>query len=111
MNAYVYRAALLCERCGESKRKSLARVAPCDPDNESSYDSDHFPKGPYPQGGGEADSPQHCEHCGKFLANPLTSDGYDYVREGCAVARATGRVNAIVLTVWAPYYNIDTEKE
>jgi len=28
--------------------------------------------GPYPDGGGEADAPQHCGGCGVFLENPLT---------------------------------------
>jgi hypothetical protein len=35
--------------------------------SESDYDSDDLPKGPYAQGGGEADTPQHCEGCGQFL--------------------------------------------
>jgi hypothetical protein len=34
---------------------------------ESEYDSDELLKTPYPDGGGEADSPQHCEGCGLFL--------------------------------------------
>lgn len=30
-------------------------------------------------GGGEADTPQHCANCGVPLENPLTSDGVHYV--------------------------------
>jgi hypothetical protein len=89
MNAYIFQAALLCEPCGKATcdqlRKSIADLHPgFDEDNESTYDSDYYPKGPYPDGGGEADCPQHCDHCGVFLENPLTSDGYDYVRESAA---------------------------
>jgi hypothetical protein len=74
VDAFVYCAALLCSDCGEAARKDItgAGHAPADPENESSYDSDQFPKGPYPDGGGEADAPQHCDHCGTFLENPLT---------------------------------------
>jgi hypothetical protein len=54
---------------------------PRDPDDESSYDSDDWPKGPYRHGGGEADCPQHCGACGLFLENALTDDGDSYVRE------------------------------
>ena len=65
---YVYRADSWCDSCGEDIRNELLEsealdpnMSDCistDPDNESSYDSDVFPKGPYP---GEAtDSPDHC---------------------------------------------------
>jgi hypothetical protein len=66
--------------------------------DQSSYDSDEYPKGPYPDGGGEADTPQHCDHCHCFLENPLTSDGYDYVRE---------KQNA----EWDSFYDIDRDEE
>jgi hypothetical protein len=77
----VYKAALLCKNCGEQTRQQLAiqGLSPVDLTNEHSYDSDDFPKGPYVEGGGESDTPQHCDQCGKFLANPLTSDGEQYV--------------------------------
>lgn len=109
VNVYVYRAGLLCEKCGESKRKSLSRVAPAHPEDESSYDSDHYPKGPFAPS--SADAPQHCDHCGAFLANPLTSDGYEYVREKCREARRTGRDRAICLVLWAPFYNVTLDEE
>ncbi|MFN0317543.1 MAG: hypothetical protein ACKVQA_21165 [Burkholderiales bacterium] len=44
-------------------------------------DSSEYPKGPYDEGGGEADSPQHCGGCREFLENPLTPDGMEYVRD------------------------------
>jgi len=73
VNAYVYMAELLCEPCGENVRlwKTIMREAPADPKDESSYDSDDYPKGPYPDGGGEADCAQHCGLCGVALDNPV----------------------------------------
>lgn len=87
MKAFLYRAALLCADCGERQRAKIAArgEAPADPDNESSYDSDKFPKGPYDNGGGEADRPQHCDHCATFLGNPLTPEGDAYVRGAASV--------------------------
>lgn len=73
--AFVYRAALLCEACGEAAQRHAPH------ENE---DSDRYPQGPYPNGGGEADSPQHCDHCGVFLGNPLTPEGDRYVRDKAA---------------------------
>jgi hypothetical protein len=98
MNAYIYNADIYCEDCGEAIRKELTREgsAPENPDDERSYDSDEFPKGPYPDGGGESDSPQHCgsgEGClnaielsdghkiGAWLENELTMEGVAYVQE------------------------------
>lgn len=90
MKVYMYQAALLCEGCGKAQREHLDAafaengVEPVDADDESSYDSDRYPKGPYGDGGGEADCPQHCDQCGVFLGNPLTPDGDTYVREAAA---------------------------
>jgi hypothetical protein len=81
MDVYLYAADLFCEDCGDKIKASLAAQA--DPDNESTWDSDEYPKGPYAEGGGEADSPQHCDDCGVFLENPLTNDGARYVVEQC----------------------------
>jgi len=101
MNVYVYNAGLYCEDCGKSIREQaiFEGHTPADLDDEWSYDSDEFPKGPYPDGGGEADLPQHCEsgeHCinaielsdgskiGAWLENELTTDGVAYVQEAIA---------------------------
>lgn len=65
----------------DALERAAFRKLACDISDESSYDSDEWPKGPYPDGGGEADTPQHCAGCHEFLENPLTSDGYEYVRE------------------------------
>jgi hypothetical protein len=89
MDAYIYQADIYCEECGEGIREELDKAgqAPRDPEDESSYDSDQYPKGPYAEGGGEADTPQHCASCGVFLENPLSSDGEDYIRERIAGGR------------------------
>lgn len=119
MKVYVYKAALLCEDCGEATRFDLASQgkAPADPSDESRYDSDDFPKGPYPNGGGEADHPQHCDGCNLFLENPLTDEGDSWVREAAGefidpdsdesweeVAQRAEDGGAPVLAEWIRFY-------
>ena len=84
MNAYIYRADIYCESCVEkikaaidADRHSRGYVAPL----YEREDSDRYPQGPYANGGGESDSPQHCGKCGDFLENPLTSQGQLYLTE------------------------------
>src|SRR5438128_1865504 len=118
MNVYVYQADIYCEACGEAIRKRLTAEgkAPADPDDERTYDSDSYPKGPYPDGGGEADHAQHCGsqgdcleplgleegyQVGKFLENPLTSDGEYHVRE-------LHREHPSVITkLWLEHYGLE----
>jgi len=38
------------------------------------------PKVQFLTGGGEADSPQHCDNCQVFLENELTTEGYNFVK-------------------------------
>jgi len=64
MDAYVYQAALWCPDCVAKVRDALVCHA-------ASEDSDRYPQGPYADGGGEADSPQHCDACGVALDNPV----------------------------------------
>lgn len=73
-NVYIYQAALFCEPCGVSIRENIPQPDHANIDDESTYDSDEWPKGPYPDGGGEADTPQHCDGCGVALNNPLTTE-------------------------------------
>ena len=115
MDAYIYCADIYCAYCGEAIRAQITRegFAPADPDDEYGYDSDEFPKGPFMDGGGEADCPQHCgagadclnalelsdgSRIGAFLDNPLTSEGVDYVR---AAIREGGEVAAL----WGDWYD------
>lgn len=101
MDVYVYQAAFLCGDCGEDTRRENGErgQAPENPEDEWSYDSDEYPKGPYADGGGEADTPQHCDHCGLFLENPLTTDGVRYVREALELGG-----DADVLATWRAFY-------
>ena len=113
MDAYIYQAALLCDGCGEKIVAELTRAgkAPEDPEDEHTYDSDDFPKGPYSDGGGESDSPQHCDQCNGFLENPLTTDGYNYVKEAVAEDLKAGRKGSVAVTEWAPFYDIPLEQD
>lgn len=76
MKAYAFKAALYCEDCARQIMTGLQQPAP--PFN---VDSDSYPQGPLALGGGEADTPQHCDSCNVFLCNPLTPDGDSYVRD------------------------------
>ncbi len=77
MYAFIYKADIYCAECAidilsELKAKNTPEI--------DCMDSDHWPCGPYRDGGGEADTPQHCGGCGVFLKNSLTADGEAYVR-------------------------------
>lgn len=102
--AFIYRAALFCPACAAELRESLLPPPWINPENpdESAYDSDDWPKGPFTEGGGPADSPQHCDHCGIHLENPLTPDGLAYVAQ--ALAEGTGCPQT--LAIWAAFYDI-----
>ncbi len=96
---YMYAADLYCADDGEAIRADLRREgkAPADEDDEDSYDSDDFPKGPLlDAGGGEADTIWHCaagDGClnaillpsgtkiGAWLGNNLTDDGVAWLCE------------------------------
>lgn len=114
MDAYVYQAALYCEDCGLAIRKRICEAGrqPANRD-ESTYDSDDYPKGPYPDGGGESDTPEHCNGCGVFLGNPLTQEGYRYFfdaakRESDAWinSKAHVRPDSAVRNDWIPFYGL-----
>lgn len=81
MDAFIFQADIYCQECGEDIAANIPFPAHAERGNESTWDSDEYPKGPYANGGGEADTPQHCACCRRFLQNPLTSDGEAYVRE------------------------------
>src|SRR6516165_1996051 len=124
MDAYIYKAGLWCRLCVIKALVAARKAAPGAIDmspaealqqivsangftRESDYDGDDLPKGPYAQGGGEADTPQHCEGCRQFLGNPLTSDGMlwvegairDYLTTRNPIAVTTDTVNE-----WADFY-------
>jgi len=113
MTAYMYQAALVCSDCAERIKRRVDRQL-----RDGTYtgrqdrfglvdveDSDVLPQGPYPDGGGESDSPAHCDVCQVFLENPLTTDGCAYVRE--ALRERKG--NSEVLDTWAAFYGLEPQ--
>jgi hypothetical protein len=101
MDAYIYCADIYCADCGremvdECRERSIADTG----------DSDQFPQGPYPDGGGEADCPQHCGSCHAFLENPLTGAGNDYVLSAIA-----DDPESTVVQEWRDYYDYLTIDE
>lgn len=104
MDVYVFEAALWCESCGDNLKKETN--IPADLDNESTWDSNEYPKGPYPDGGGEADHPNHCMGCVVFLENPLTADGINYVVEALDAFRLDGRGDPETLDTWQSFYGL-----
>jgi len=132
MDAYIYQAALFCEQCiAAIKETRKDHCGTCggfhavidsmdcrgfnqetgEPRYENLYDSDDYPKGPYSDGGGEADSPQHCDSCGTFLENPLTPDGAQYVRELVVQDRASGKGDGVAAVLWADFYGLHDDNE
>lgn len=118
MDCYAYKAALWCADCGEKLREELTAQgkAPADQDDEASYDSDDFPKGPYATDSNEADCPHYCDGCGAFLENPLTGDGERYVREAIEKALIEGKRPdaaegaprySVALAEWRGFYDIE----
>lgn len=117
MDAYIFQAALYCPDCTRQIKRELKKEGkdPRDFEDEHTYDSDEYPKGPFSEGGGEADSPQHCDACHVFLENPLTGDGEDYVREAVnedREARRRGRKANHVVGEWKEFYDyLDFDEE
>jgi len=115
MNVYMYQAALYCGCCGEELCERLDGEGKCPEQalranglDEEMYDSDDYPKGPYRDGGGEADSPQHCDSCGTFLENPLTTEGVEYlhtmIRDHIDSPESVGRPE--VIDEWIEFYGV-----
>lgn len=105
MKAYIFQAALYCEACGRgicARIDEAGRPAHVNPADESSYDSDEYPKGPYFDGGGEADCPQHCDDCEVFLENPLTTHGVDMLHVALTQPHAQGDLET--LATWREFY-------
>jgi hypothetical protein len=111
--AYIYNADIFCDDCGKFIRGTIEAEgnAPNDPGDESSYDSDEYPK--YCDGSSESDCPEHCgagDTCfnaiefsdghkiGVWLENDLTTDGEEYTIE--AVLEGGD-----VADLWREYYD------
>lgn len=106
MNVYIYQADVWCEDCGAvvCDRLRVEGKAPADPEDECTYDSDDYPKGPFEDE--ESDCPEHCAGCGVFLENPLTKEGFDHLKGSIVDAVMTGATDSVALSVWAPYYGV-----
>jgi hypothetical protein len=124
MDVYLYKAALWCGPCIIKTLVAERKAAPGAIDmlpaealeqivsangftSESDYDSGDPPKGPYADGGGEADTPQHCDGCAQFLGNPLTGDGLIYVEDALRRCLATKKLSSVTNNAfvhWAEFY-------
>lgn len=106
MNFYIYQGDEFCEDCGRDICDALrfARKTPINPSDESTYDSDDYPKGPYPTEFNKADTPQYCDSCHGFLENPLTEEGYQFVKD-CLLEDPSDSV-----LEWADFYNVKSNK-
>jgi len=95
---FMFQAELFCDSCGQAIRNRLTRQrrSPTDPDDDSTFDSDDFPKDVVAS---ESDYPHHCgagDDCleavelpsgrkvGALLSDVLTSDGLDYLEGAIA---------------------------
>lgn len=97
MDVYIFQADIYCDDCGRDIQAGLEKAVPLDERD----DSDRYPQGPYGDGGGEADCPQHCGACRTFLYNPLTGDGEKYVVEKVR----SGEGDTEILTQWWNHYS------
>lgn len=111
MDAYVYQAALICSDCEPKVQADIIMRGLDTPGGWAKFvgwereDSSHFPQGPYANGGGEADCPQHCDICTTFLENPLTSDGVEYVQHVVSAASAMEILDGCIAE-WSDFYGI-----
>jgi hypothetical protein len=102
MDAFLYKAALYCSDCAAQIRKGRdVQMWP----RVMQEDSEYVPQGPYPDGGGDADAPRHCDACGRFLENPLTPDGTRYLIEKLVEHARDGSGSQTVLEEWAAFYH------
>lgn len=107
--AYIYQADVWCEKCGDYICTELQREgkAPEDPGDETTFDSDDYPKRYDPEME-EADSPQNCAsgNCagfhGVFLENQLTQEGYRNLK---SMLDEHGAILPEHAKEWAEYYN------
>ena len=94
---YAYNAALYCDDCAHSIMSDLD-----DREDYDDGDSNNYPQ--YCAGSDESDCPEHCDGCGEFLGNDLTSDGADYVINAYREDMESGRTDSVACTVWRDFY-------
>lgn len=59
--AYIYQADVWCDKCGKRIRDEISSKgkAPCNPEDEHTFDSDDYPKR-YDAENEESDTPENC---------------------------------------------------
>jgi len=108
---YIFQADIYCGKCAQEIAADItaAGQAPENPQDETSYDSDDFPKGPgFDE---ESDSPQHCAGCHIFLENPLTTHGQEYMQSMVDEALAKGRGEEPHIKEWMDFYGYHPEEK
>jgi len=106
MKVYIYRASILCFKCGESIIEHL----PVDKEGNLLVDAEDenvYPQGPYHNGGGISDRPQHCNNCNTFLENPLTPEGETHIKYmlSLPLKNISTISNVTTRKVWREYYS------
>ena len=115
---YIYQAELWCNDCGKAICQKLKRAgkAPENPDDESSFDSDDYPKRADERE--ESDTPQHCaagKQCLNAITLPsgrkigalfgeLTPDGLAYVKNAIVEANE-GMGDKEVVALWQEHFH------
>lgn len=99
---HIYQAEAYCTACANKIRRELTadKQRPANVDDQTTFDSDDYPKGPFELAEEKVDSPMHCATCKKFLPAPLTTDGVNYVVDqiGQYLRNYTGSTS--VLDTW-----------
>lgn len=101
---YIYQADLWCDDCGADLCRELPTPEGYDPQNESSWDSDDYPKYADPEA---TDTPQHCANgieCGDIIGDELTDEGHEYVREAWRE-----NPDSPVVAEWITHFGVEFE--
>ena len=103
MTIYMFQADVYCKPCGEA----IAATLP-DPDawEREHPDSNSYPIA-YDSSEGEADSPEHCGKCVRFLERNLTEEGVRYVKEIVSEDLETESEIVGIVKEWIDFYGID----
>jgi len=113
--AAIYQADIWCDDCADAIRQAIQadNAAPTDPDDETGYDSDEYPK--WASDDDESDAPTHCaggsdcpnaetlpsgRKVGQLLGQ-LTTDGEEYV------LAAHQHQPSEITELWLKFYEID----
>ena len=104
---YIYCADVYCDECGEAIKAELDAKGetPEDVDDQHTYDSGDYPKSADVENE-ESDCPEHCGNCRVFLHNPLTSHGYQYVKETLNTYN-----DSDIQAEWASFYGFTKDDE